>query len=245
VRHRVRGRHLGRTAEHRRALSRNLVIALFEHGRIRTTDPKAREVRPLAEKLITLGKRGDLHARRLAARVVGSGTALDRLFGPIAQRFASRPGGYTRIVKAGRRHGDAAPIAFLELLDEAPRVVRAPGAGADEEDGETRGRGRGARGEAAESGKASQGARAKAAREKGSRAAKRAKGAKSETAEIPERGGKRGKAKGGTPGTGAETARGSTGKGAAGGKPAKGGGGGKETAPGPEGEGRGKAGRSR
>jgi large subunit ribosomal protein L17 len=243
VRHRVRGRHLGRTAEHRRALRRNLVSALFEHGRIRTTDAKAREVRPLAEKLITLGKRGDLHARRLALRVVGSGTALDRLFGPIAQRFASRPGGYTRIVKAGRRHGDAARIAFLELLDEAPRVVRAPGAGADEEDEAPRGRGRASRGEAAGGARAKGGGKAAAGKAGGAdRPSRRGKAA---AEEPPERGGKRGKAKGGTPGTGAETARGSTGKGAAGGKPAKGGGGGKETAPGPEGEGRGKAGRSR
>ena len=125
MRHQVKGRHLGRTAEHRRALYRNLVSALFEHGRIRTTDAKAREVRPLAEKMITLAKRGDLHARRQAVRVVGDGTALERLFGPVAERFAERPGGYTRIVKAGRRHGDAAPIAYLELLDEAPRPAKA------------------------------------------------------------------------------------------------------------------------
>jgi large subunit ribosomal protein L17 len=124
MRHRVKGRHLARTAEHRRALYRNLISALFEHGRIRTTDAKAREVRPLAEKMITLGKRGDLHARRLVARRLGDGIALQRLFGPIAERFASRPGGYTRMIKAGRRHGDAAPLAYLELLDEAPRAPR-------------------------------------------------------------------------------------------------------------------------
>jgi large subunit ribosomal protein L17 len=238
VRHRVRGRHLGRTAEHRRALRRNLVTALFEHGRIRTTDAKAREVRPLAEKLITLGKRGDLHARRLAVRVVGSGAALDRLFGPIAQRFASRPGGYTRIVKVGRRHGDAAPIAFLELLEEAPRVVRAPGAEDGEEEAAPRGRGRRKDREEPAKGRAARAARAS----ESDRTAKRGKGGSDES---PERGGKRGKARGGTPGTGAETARGSAGKGAAGGKPVKGGGGGKEAAAGPEGEGRGKAGRSR
>ena len=127
MRHGVKGRHLGRTAEHRRALYRNLVAALLERGRIRTTDAKAREVRPLAERMITLGKRGDLHARRQAVRVVGNGPALERLFGPLAERFASRPGGYTRMIKAGRRHGDAAPLAYLELVDETPSVVRAPG----------------------------------------------------------------------------------------------------------------------
>jgi len=132
MRHRVKGRHLARTAEHRRALYRNLIGALFEHGRIRTTDAKAREIRPMAEKMITLGKRGDLHARRLAARTLGDGTALQRLFGPIAERFAERPGGYTRMIKAGRRHGDAAPLAYLELLDEAPRVVRRTAEGEEE-----------------------------------------------------------------------------------------------------------------
>ncbi|MFN2432852.1 MAG: 50S ribosomal protein L17 [Gemmatimonadota bacterium] len=155
MRHQVKGRHLGRTAEHRKALYKNLVTALFEHGRIRTTEPKAREVRPLAEKMITLGKRGDLHARRQAVRVVGNGPALERLFGPIAERFASRPGGYTRMIKAGRRVGDAAPLAYLELLEEAPRVVRA--AGAEEEREEKKARGRGAKSAAAKAGESAKG----------------------------------------------------------------------------------------
>ena len=129
MRHQVKGRHLGRTAEHRRALYRNLVRALFEHGRIRTTDAKAREVRPLAERMITLGKRGSLHARRQALRFVGGGVALDRLFGPIAERFSGRRGGYTRMVKAGRRHGDGALTAYLELVGEAPRPARASAEG--------------------------------------------------------------------------------------------------------------------
>ena len=145
MRHRVKGRHLGRTAEHRRALFRNLAAALFEHGRIRTTDAKAREVRPLAEKMITLAKRGDLHARRQAARVVGKSPALERLFGPIAERFAERPGGYTRVIKAGRRLGDGAPIAYLELVDEAPRPARA-GAGEEEKGREGRAGARGREG---------------------------------------------------------------------------------------------------
>jgi large subunit ribosomal protein L17 len=142
MRHRVRGRHLSRTAEHRKALYRNLIGALLEHGRIRTTDAKAREVRPLAEKVITLGKRGDLHARRQAVGLIGNGPALDRLFGPLAERFANRPGGYTRLVKGGHRPGDGAPIAYLELLDESPRVVRAP---ANEEEGKGEKRRRGPR----------------------------------------------------------------------------------------------------
>jgi large subunit ribosomal protein L17 len=125
VRHKVKGWKLSRTSEHRRALERNLVTALLEHGRIRTTDAKARAVRPVAEKVITLAKRGDLHARRQAIRVVGHGPALERLFGSLAERFADRPGGYTRVIKAGRRLGDGAPVAYLELLDEAPRVVEA------------------------------------------------------------------------------------------------------------------------
>ena len=139
MRHGVKGRHLARTAEHRKALFKNLIAALFEHGRIRTTDAKAREIRPLAEKMVTLGKRGDLHARRQAVRVLGNGVAVERLFGPIAERFAARPGGYTRMVKAGRRHGDSAPIAYLELLEEAPRVVRT---GAVEEEKDEGGSGR-------------------------------------------------------------------------------------------------------
>ncbi len=125
MRHQVRGRHLSRTAEHRKALYRNLVGALLEHGRIRTTDAKAREIRRLADRMITLGKRGDLHARRQAVRLIGAGRALDRLFGPLAERFADRPGGYTRLVKGGHRLGDGAPVAYLELVGEGPRVVRA------------------------------------------------------------------------------------------------------------------------
>lgn len=142
MRHRVKGRHLSRTAEHRKALSRNLITALLEHGRVRTTDAKAREIRPLAEKIVGLGKRGDLHARRQAVKVVGNGPALERLFGPIAERFANRPGGYTRLIKGGWRHGDGAPVAYVELLDETPRLVRAPA------EGEGRERAKGKRGPA-------------------------------------------------------------------------------------------------
>ncbi len=194
MRHRVKGRHLARTAAHRRALYRNLIAALFEHGRIRTTDAKAREIRPLAEKMITLGKRGDLHARRLVVREIGTGAALERLFGAIAQRFADRPGGYTRMVKAGRRHGDAAPLAYLELLDEAPRVVRAPAG--EEETAETKTESRGARAAGAGRRVAPKVKTAKASAPKGAAPGTSSKGrarASDDPGSKPAQGGKKGK----------------------------------------------------
>lgn len=117
MRHQKAGRKLSRTREHRRALFRNLATALFLNGRIQTTDAKAKALRPVAEKLITLGRRGDLHARRLAARDLTNPAALEKLFGEIGTRFKNRPGGYTRILKLGNRQGDAAPLAVIELLD--------------------------------------------------------------------------------------------------------------------------------
>jgi large subunit ribosomal protein L17 len=191
MRHRVKGRHLARTASHRRALYRNLIAALFEHGRIRTTDAKAREIRPLAEKMITLGKRGDLHARRLVMAEIGAGVALERLFGAIAQRFADRPGGYTRMVKAGRRHGDAAPLAYLELLEEAPRVVRAPAADeeAAEAKGESRGAGEGGRRAAPKTG----GSKGRGPKEAAPGAASKGRGKAADESSKPVKGGKKGK----------------------------------------------------
>ena len=118
MRHRCRGRKLGRNQSHRDALGRNLVAALFEHGRIITTEAKAKELRPFAEKLITLARRGDLHARRLVLRRIKSRETLSRLFTEIGPRFAARPGGYTRILKLGHRDGDGADIARIELLSE-------------------------------------------------------------------------------------------------------------------------------
>lgn len=123
MRHRVAGRKLGRSMGHRRALFRNLVTELFRHGRIRTTEAKAKAVRPDAEKLITLAKKGlsnedyAVHARRLAAARLNDPEIVKELFDEIAPRFESRPGGYTRILKLGPRQGDGAEMVFLELVD--------------------------------------------------------------------------------------------------------------------------------
>ena len=118
MRHRVAHRKLGRTTPHRQALLRNLATALFERERIRTTLPKAKELRPFAERLITLAKREDdrLHARRLAARHLQDPAVLKKLFETIGARFATRPGGYTRILRLGPRKGDGAEMAYLELV---------------------------------------------------------------------------------------------------------------------------------
>ena len=116
MRHRNYGKKLSRNTEHRRALLRNLVTSLLLKERIETTVAKAKAARPVAEHLITLGKRGDLHARRLAASYVLNPDALQALFGDIAKRYASRPGGYTRIVRTGWRKGDGADLAVLELI---------------------------------------------------------------------------------------------------------------------------------
>ncbi|MDQ3670965.1 MAG: 50S ribosomal protein L17 [Actinomycetota bacterium] len=124
MRHQRSGKKLGRDPAHRKALYSNLVGALIEHGRIQTTEAKAKAVKPLAEKLITLGKRGDLHARRQALAALRSNDVVHRLFAVIAPRFSERPGGYTRIVKLGPRQGDAAEMVYLELVDYEP--ARAP-----------------------------------------------------------------------------------------------------------------------
>lgn len=118
MRHNKAGRRLGRTTSHRIAMMRNMVTSLFEHGRITTTDAKAKELRPVAEKLITLGKRGDLHAIRLAASYIRDKKIVTRLFTTIAPQYKDRPGGYTRIVKLGYRTGDTAPLSVIELVTE-------------------------------------------------------------------------------------------------------------------------------
>jgi len=123
MRHLKQGRKLGRTTAHRKALLRNLATALLEHERITTTEPKAKELRRVADKLVTLGKRGNLHARRQALQVVQSNAVVQKLFNEIAPRFAGRQGGYTRILRLGYRPGDAAAMAVIELVDaqiEAP-----------------------------------------------------------------------------------------------------------------------------
>jgi len=117
MQHNRAGRKLGRTTSHRRALFRNQLASLFTHERITTTLPKAKELRPLAEKMVTLGKRGGLHARRLALKNLPDQSAVKRLFDELAPRFASRTGGYTRILKLGRRPGDGAEMAILEFID--------------------------------------------------------------------------------------------------------------------------------
>jgi large subunit ribosomal protein L17 len=118
VRHQRTGKKLGRDAAHRKALYANLAGALIEHGRIRTTVTKAKAVKPLAERMITLGRRGDLHARRQATSILRSRDVVHRLFTDVAPRFKDRPGGYARIVKIGPRPGDSAEMAYLELVDE-------------------------------------------------------------------------------------------------------------------------------
>ncbi|MCD6168951.1 MAG: 50S ribosomal protein L17 [Candidatus Latescibacteria bacterium 4484_181] len=116
MRHLKKGRKLGRTSSHRKAMLRNLVTSLIEYEAVKTTDAKAKEMRALAEKMITLAKRGDLHARRQVLEVLRGKKATAKLFDTIAPRFAEREGGYTRIIKIGQRKGDGAPISLIELI---------------------------------------------------------------------------------------------------------------------------------
>lgn len=118
MKHRVRGRHLGRPTGARLALYRGLLTELFRHERIRTTEAKAKEIRGMADKLVTLAKRGDLHARRLAASRLYDRQVVAKLFDEIAPRFAERPGGYVRVIRLGPRLGDAAMMAQIELVKE-------------------------------------------------------------------------------------------------------------------------------
>jgi large subunit ribosomal protein L17 len=137
MRHKRSGKKLGRDASHRRALYANLAGALIEHGRIKTTEAKAKAVKPIAEQMITLGRRGDLHARRQALAFLRSPDVVHKLFSDVGPRFADRPGGYSRIVKIGPRPGDAAQLVYLELVDFVPEATpiaasRAPAASAAE-----------------------------------------------------------------------------------------------------------------
>ncbi|MEW5722956.1 MAG: 50S ribosomal protein L17 [Thermodesulfobacteriota bacterium] len=122
MRHRKTGYKLGRTTSHRKAMLRNMVTSLFEHDRINTTAAKAKAARPLAEKMITLAKRGDLHARRLVLAVLTKKSATHRLFTEIKDRYMDRAGGYTSIVRTGTRHGDGSAMAVLELLKPAEKI---------------------------------------------------------------------------------------------------------------------------
>lgn len=117
MRHNRAGRKLGRVSEHRRALFRNQLLSLLKHERIITTLPKAKELRPIAERMVTLGRKNSVHARRLANRWLSDRDLIKKLFSEIAPRFATRPGGYTRIVKLGPRKGDGAELAILEFVD--------------------------------------------------------------------------------------------------------------------------------
>jgi len=117
MRHRNSGRRLGRTTPHRKAMVRNMVTSLLEHERIVTTTPKAKEVRKIADKMITLAKRGDLHARRQALAFIRDPKVVSKLFDKLRAEYQDRQGGYTRIIQTGNRNGDAAPMAILELVN--------------------------------------------------------------------------------------------------------------------------------
>ncbi|MBO6919746.1 MAG: 50S ribosomal protein L17 [Rhizobiaceae bacterium] len=140
MRHGKSGRKLNRTSSHRKAMFANMAVSLITHEQILTTVPKAKEIRPIVEKLVTLGKRGDLHARRQALSQIQDKDAVKKLFDTIAARYATRNGGYLRIMRAGFRHGDNAPMAIIEFVD---RDISAKGAAdkarveAEEAEGET------------------------------------------------------------------------------------------------------------
>lgn len=123
MRHRKAGRKLGRTSSHRTAMLRNMVTSLLEMERIVTTVPKAKETRRVAEQMITLGKRGDLHARRQAMSYIRSKEVVAKLFDQLSSQYADRQGGYTRIIRTGTRSGDAAPMAILELVDYQENIA--------------------------------------------------------------------------------------------------------------------------
>ena len=125
MRHQRSGKKLGRDPAHRKALYSNLAGALIQHGRIQTTEAKAKAVKPFAEKMITLGKRGERLPARMEIAALRSNDVVHRLFADVAPRFAERPGGYTRIVKLGQRYGDAAEMVYLELVDYEPGNVLA------------------------------------------------------------------------------------------------------------------------
>jgi large subunit ribosomal protein L17 len=137
----LHGRKLNRTSAHRKAMFANMAVALLKHEQIKTTLPKAKELRPIVDKLVTLGKRGSLHARRQALAFLRDKTITGKLFDSLATRYAERQGGYTRVLRAGFRYGDAAPMAYIELVDRDPEAkgldsgpVDSGEAGEEEED---------------------------------------------------------------------------------------------------------------
>jgi large subunit ribosomal protein L17 len=136
MRHRMKHRGFSRTSAHRKAMFENLAAALIKHEQIRTTLPKAKDLRPVVERMITLGKRGGLHARRQAIAKLQDAKLADKLLTTLAERYADRPGGYTRIIKAGFRYGDDAPMAIIELVErdiDAKGKDSGPVPGGDEE----------------------------------------------------------------------------------------------------------------
>jgi len=135
MRHGLAGRKLGRTSSHRKAMLDNMAVALIRHEQIKTTLPKAKELKPFVEKLVTLGKRGGLHARRQLIATLQDATVAEKVMGPLADRYRARAGGYTRVLKAGFRYGDHAAMAVIELVDRDPE---AKGAG-DRKDEEAAG----------------------------------------------------------------------------------------------------------
>ena len=137
MRHRMSHRGFSRRSAHRKAMFENLAASLIKHEQIRTTLPKAKDLRPLAERLITLGKRGGLHARRQAIAKLGDAKLAEKLLTTLAERYADRPGGYTRIIKAGFRHGDNAAIAIIELVDRDPDAKGQDSGPLPEEDEDT------------------------------------------------------------------------------------------------------------
>ncbi len=139
MRHGMSGRKLNRDSSHRKAMLQNMATALIKHEQIKTTLPKAKELKPYVEKLITLGKTGSLHARRQALSKIPEKKIVDKLFSTIAERYEDRAGGYTRVLKAGFRYGDAAPMAIIELVDrdlEAKGTDAGPTADARDDDEE-------------------------------------------------------------------------------------------------------------
>jgi large subunit ribosomal protein L17 len=140
MRHGRSQRKLGRTSEHRKALFANMAAALIKHEQIKTTLPKAKDLRPIVEKLITLGKRGGLHARRQAISQIRDAKLVDKIFTTLAERYKARAGGYTRVLKAGFRHGDMAAMAMIELVDRdvaAKGLDSGPPQNANQEEAET------------------------------------------------------------------------------------------------------------
>ncbi|MGY9015223.1 MAG: 50S ribosomal protein L17 [Rhodospirillales bacterium] len=141
MRHGISGRKLNRTSSHRKAMFVNMAVALLTHEQIKTTLPKAKELRRVADKMITLGKRGNLHARRQAVSVLKDKALVGKVFSDLAERYKERTGGYTRVLRAGYRYGDSAPMAIIELVDRNPDAkgagdiarVEAEEAAADEE----------------------------------------------------------------------------------------------------------------